>query len=111
MHERFIRFARGCYTEIQPELAKIDKQKERDRYNYLDSQRQFVKNTLEAEERALRELIRVNEKTTKRLEAEQKKGATADARELAFHKRRLERLQDELATQEKRADEIFALLK
>ena len=108
---RFVSFARDTYTELKPELAEIDKQKERDRYNYLDSQRQFVKNTLEVQERGLRELIRADEKAIKQLEAMQSDPAPDHARKLAFYKRRLTRLQNEVAKQKETAEEIKAILK
>ncbi len=91
--ERFLDYASERMAEIRPIIKKIDKQKERDEYNLLDSERSYFRNTVERTQRGLRELIKTQEEKLTKCE----KAKPPKPTEIAFHKHRIETLNAELA--------------
>ena len=100
--ERFFELATRRMAELTPIANSIDKQKRREEYNLLDSERMYYRSRIRAAKRSLRELIKAEENKLD----EFKEAAKPDQSKIDLHTRRIETLQTELEQVEQRGEPI-----
>ena len=101
--EHFFAWAQARVGEIAPEIKTIDKQKERERYNLLDNEKTYIRKSLEAMQKELREMIKAAGAQVEQL----KKDASPDSVELKRLEEEISIRGAQLAELLKRSDAIL----
>ena len=89
--------------EIRPEIAEVDKQKDRERYNLLDNQKTFILGLVDNMRRGLRALMKSDREELDKL----KEAPNPDKQEIELREARQEQMAAELSS----LDEFYTKLK